>query len=288
VTLFPELEHQLADAAGRITEPSPAKRSGTPRRRRRRALAVGIAAAVLAGVVLVASLSTTAGVAPALAVAQKTYVAVSPGRSIIHFVFDTEYRRNGKRGAHLRTERWQLGRAVRTRTTAFAKGRAMVAESDTDGKTLRFYDLQTRELFVNRIDAPSAKPPADPFATFRDRYRAGQVKDIGPATIDGRPVRKLQIKARTRTITYLVGANDGAPLAIKVFQVPRQYTLLPNGKRTPTTRGTGTVSRLTRVLAYEKLPSTRLGRRVLRAPIPTNAKRATVRTDTRPPAPSAP
>jgi len=274
VTLFPDLERQLAEAAARTTAAPASARSFAVRHRR--ATALTSAAVLLATIVSIASLSSGPAVLPALAIADKTYRAVTPGNEIVHFIFDTRYRRNGRSVARIRLERWQLGRQVRTRKTSFDGGRPIVAEEDTDGKTARLYDLESRQLMVSKVTPPAAKPASDPFATFRDRYRAGEVNDAGASTIDGRPVRKLRIKAGTRTITYFVNSDDGEPVAIQVFQIPRQYTVSPDGTKTPSTRGTGNVSRLTRVLLYEKLTATQRQRRVLRAPIPADAKRISV------------
>lgn len=270
MTLFPDLERHLAEAAGRAAaSPVPARSFA---RRHRRAFASVSAAVVLAAVASVVLLSAGPGVSPELAIAAKTFQAVTPGNKIVHFVFDTRYRRNGRSVMHLRVERWQLGRQVRTRTTSFIKGRQSISESDTDGETTRLYELDSRQLFVSKLSPPQTKPAADPFATFRDRYRADKVTDVGAGTIDGRPVHKLRIVAGPRTITYFVDSTNGVPVAIQVFQVPRQYTIRPDGTRTATRRGTGNVSRLTQVLLYEKLTASQRERRVLQAPIPAGAK----------------
>lgn len=270
MTLFPDLERDLAEAAGRMTA-SPVPARSFPRRHRRAFASVSVAV-LLTAVVSVVLLSAGPGVSPQLAIAAKTYAAVTPGDKIVHFVFDTRYRRNGRPAAHLRVERWQLGAQVRTRTTTFVKGRQSITESDTDGETVRGYELDSRQLFVSKLSSPLTKPAADPFATFRDRYRAGKVTDVGAGTIDGRAARKLRIVAGPRTITYFVDDTNGVPVAIQVFQSPRQYTIRPDGTRTATRRGTGSVSRLTHVLLYEKLTASQRERRVLRAPIPADAK----------------
>lgn len=154
-----------------------------------------------------------------------------------------------------------------------AQERQQIAESDTDGRTARLYLPAKRQLYLSDISAKaSAGPAEDPFETFRTRYRAGAVQDAGTGTFDGRPVRKLRVKAGTRTITYYVRAANGIPVAIQVFQVPRQATRRPDGTLTPSRQGTGSVSRLTRVLRYDKLTASAKSQQLLRAPIPADAK----------------
>ena len=250
MTLFPGLERQLEEAAERLV--APPRRAARVRPRPRRVVA--LAGAVAAVAVLVAVLLPSGGGPGSVALAAKTYALVDARGKLVHFVFDRRTAIGGGAGSGEVVERWQLGSASRTIIRSGAEDRLEYAAAGGRSQT---FDPATRRLTVG--DAPEGEV-ADPFAAFRERYRAGAVKDVGAATFDGRPVRLLRVVAGGRTITYSVRAGTGVPVRVEVVQRARQTPPAPGGGRT--------VRRVTRVLRYETLAPTSANRALLKLRVP--------------------
>jgi hypothetical protein len=259
MTLFPGLERQLAEAAERLA-PGPAVAVAVaPRRSRRvrprRVVALGVAA-VVAAAVLVVVLLPSGGGPGSTALAAKTYALVDARGRLVHFVFDRQTHVGGGGASREVVERWQLGSASRTVIRSRVGGRAEVDYATSGGRT-RSYVPATRRLTVS--EAPEGAV-ADPFTAFRERYRAGAVKDAGPGTVGGRPVRRLRVIAGGRTITYSVREGTGVPVRVEVVERARQ---------TPPAPGPGrVVRRVTEVLRYETLPATSANRALLALRVP--------------------
>jgi hypothetical protein len=258
--LVPDLERQLSDAADRL--PPPEQQHGRSRLRSRSRPTLFKRAAILisvtvAGAVLAVSLLSSRSSVPS-ALAAKTFAAVNPTGAIVHFAFDVRSTIDGRPALHLRFERWQLGTSVRTITTTYDHGKPVVTQSDLDGKVSRVYLPAQRR--VTSVPVGDARASTDPFLAFRERYRAGAVHDVGNDTFDGQAVRRLQVRAGQRRITYLVRPSSGVPVAVDVLE------------RAPRRRGSSSpaavVHRVTRVLRYERLAPTTANRRLLRLQLP--------------------
>jgi hypothetical protein len=261
MTLFPGLERQLGEAAERLVVPAPAPApvSRSRRVRVRRVTALGVAA-VVAAAVLVAVLLPSGGGPGSTALAAKTYALVDARGKLVHFVFDRRTRVDGHGAGREVVERWQLGSASHTFIRARAGGEALVDYATSGGRT-RSYVPATRQLTV---DAAPDGAVADPFAAFRERYRAGAVEDVGPGTVGGRPVRRLRVVAGGRTITYSVREGTGVPVRLEVVERSRQ---------TPPAPGPGRlVRRVTEVLRYETLPATSANRALLALRVPRGVR----------------
>jgi hypothetical protein len=257
MTMLADLERSLAAAAERLHTTPHAE--GSPARRRRSWRVPALVAAAVCGSVLVA-LQLVPGSRTNQALAARTYAALDPRGAMVHFVFDETTRLNGRRIAHIRLERWQLGRSSRTRTTTFSRyNGAIVAEGTSDGRTVREYDGRHHCVVYSAPQSSNAGPlspnrgPQDPFTNYRLRYQEHGIRDLGPTRIFGTSAHDLRFTDNLRTIDYYVPGNRPVPVAVRVTEVPRYYKV-NHGHRGPTRTDTHlSIERLVRVKVYEHL-----------------------------------
>lgn len=190
------LGEDLRDAARREMDRPP---------RWRRRLAVAVPA--LAAAALVAALVLPGGSSPGAA--QRAYAAVTPGEDILHVVQEVRITQEGEIVEQARYESWTDGDVVRALGTDLDGGRARpITESVTDGRTAETYLFPADELRVERINRVGGERTTDPFAIFRRRFEAGDIRVAGETRLRGQPVTRL-VAGRD---TWLVDRETGVPV----------------------------------------------------------------------------
>lgn len=252
----------MAAAAGLVDSPAA---PGPRRRTTRRAVTLGVAAAVCVAGVLV--WGWPAGTASQDAWAARTYAALSKG-GFVHFVLRTSVRRAGEVRYTQRLERWQLGSRVRTNVTT-RSSKLLKTETMTDGRTVLLYDVTNGVAGRNAVNPAHRPDDSDPFSIFLRRYRAGAVRDAGEARFRGATVRRLVVRTPLRALEYLISKRSAIPIAIRVTERSR-FVVIQGRQRT--VRYAETVVRTTQVVTYEKLASTPANLAALSIDLPPNVR----------------
>lgn len=210
----------------------------TRRRRAGRRLALAVPVAVAAAAVAIV-VPGGGGTVDAIAAAR---AALAPEGGIVHM----KIRSGNGRGRALEIEQWYAADPERWRTSAYVRGRGRVEMGEVNGR-LRVRD-DRRDVITIYRDAQLARGAtpigSDPAADLRAQLAAGDVRDDGVVTVDGRQVRRLVRDRRAGAFTHrLVFYMDPATFA----PLGGHDVILRKG-RAPLRMGAFTVT------GYERLP----------------------------------
>ncbi len=250
------LEDDLARAAREeMLAPSVAQRQSGSKRARtvparsgvRGPVVAAAAATAIAALVLVLVL-VVGGREPSLAA--RAYAALDERNAVLHVVIEQRSTRGERRLRPVLLERWQSGARGRVRVVADGRARLDVA---SNGDIVRTYEPRRRLVTETRSRRTASDPLADPLVQFRERYRRGQVRELGQARVAGRAVREILVQAAPRRIVYFVDAQTAAPVALRVQEGQGDF-------------------RENRYLLYERLPLTSQTRKLLELDVPPDAR----------------
>lgn len=242
MTLFPELERQLGQAAARRNDTAPAPTRPRHGARRRKLIPLAaLSCASLLAIVLV----LLPGSRDTPSLAARAYAATS-GPGILHWRTDVVGYANGKADSRQRIEGWSLGTTSHVLHSDVINSKEKLSiDERTVGRKSRAWMSGTDEYFEltprARQTAIEMIPVGDPFLAFRRAYRAGRLRDLGQGRFD---VRFRHIPAGG--VVYEVDQRTGRPNRL-VLQSDQ-----PAHRGRPATRSR-TVLRFS---VYERLPVT--------------------------------
>jgi hypothetical protein len=233
-------------------------RAARARVRRRRRLRLALALPGAAALAVAASTLPGTGSVDGVAAARE---ALAPANEIVHMKVQT---RLGKDAIGPTTEQWYAGDPTRWRSVSSfnalrrrAAPALEMAEIAYFNDRIRIYDKH-RDV-VTILNGPTALKPmgpsvlgGDPSTDVRAMLAAGDVRDDGVVTVDGRSVRRL-VSDQTdfgprRRLVYYMDPQTFAPLGGRVY--------FDSERRVPTLEFT--------VEVYERLPLNAETQRLLR------------------------
>jgi hypothetical protein len=229
-----------------------------PRKRSRRLLLAAPAATGLAAVGVIA-LPRGDGV-DAIAAARQ---ALSPDNEIVHMVIEPKTAKSGLRVMIPRTEQWYSASLQRWRTKSeLLRGTRTATprpfEQIYGGDRVRMYDARRDVVTIYdgiklRANAPVGIAGGDPATELRKQLDAGDLRDDGVVTHDGRQVRRLVRVQKGKgsfrqQFVYYMDPKTFAPLG---------------GRMSLTVRNRQTFSTEFVITHYERIPLTDESRRLL-------------------------
>jgi hypothetical protein len=235
------------------------QRAAQPSRSPRRRLLIAVPAATGLAAVGVVALPRGGGV-DAIAAARQ---ALSPDNEIVHMVIEPKAPAKGPRGLLPRTEQWYSAGLHRWRTKMqlIAGARAAKAqpfEQIYGDDRVRMYDAKRDVVTIYdgvklARNAQVGVAGGDPFTELRKQLDAGDLRDDGVVTRDGRQVRRL----------VRIEKNKGAFQQEFIYYMdPKTFTPL-GGRMALTVKGKRSFSTEFVISEYERIPLTDESRKLL-------------------------